>query len=515
MDRRTFLVSSAIASLHQSLSPLLDRVAEQGPAESAALREKLMHDTFRPQYHLLPQAGFLGDPCAPRFYNGQNHAFFHGSFGGRGWHHAISHDLVHWQHMPIALAPTDGSYDSYGTFTGSVLPSAQDASVVYTGTTKVRAEDETIRHEEIREVQCIATSNDPQLRTWQKLPAPVIDHPPEGMKVTGFRDPFSWKEDGTWYMGIGSGLSGIGGLVLLYRSVDARRWEYLHPLAQGTWNGEASSNPVPSGEMWECPDLFPLGSKHVLLYSTERKTMWHVGTFDRTELRFHSERSGLLDHGAYYAPKSMLDRKGRRILWGWVQETRPHEEITSAGWAGCMSLPRVLTVGVDNELCMQVAPELDVLLKNTVEISGPQSSDELLQRLEQIAIPGRAAHLRFSFEVGGKAFGLRLQIGDAEGGPALLTIAYPGNAHGYAALALGDKSLLLSPDTNRRSEVLAWIDGSVLELFVDRKHAMTLRSYVDPSNSGPIRVKWSGAPEPLLSLNLSEVIPISSDRLTS
>jgi beta-fructofuranosidase len=379
----------------------------------------------------------------------------------------------------------------------------------------VAAEDETIRHEEIKEVQCIATSNDTELRTWHKLPTPVIAHPPEGMKVTGFRDPFSWKEGDTWYMGIGSGLNGVGGMVLLYRSVDARHWEYLHPLAQGTWNGETSSNPVPSGEMWECPDFFPLGPKHVLLYSTEGKTMWQVGTFDRDELRFHSERSGLLDHGAYYAPKSMLDVNGRRILWAWIQETRSREEIASAGWAGCMSLPRVLTLGIDNELCIQVAAELDTLLKNTVEISGTYGFDALIRALDRIALRGRTGHLRFRFEAGEKAFELRLQIGDGDEDPSLLDIKYSGNSHDYAALSIGKQSLLLSPDASHHSDVVIWIDGSVLEVVVDRKHAITLRSYIRPSLSEPIRLKWSGAPEPLLSLSASEVSPISSDRLTS
>src|SRR5216684_5572660 len=79
------------------------------------------------------------------------------------------------------------------------------------------------------------------------------------------------------------------------RSVRMEGWEHLHPLAQGTWNGRSFANPVPSGEMWECPDFFPLGNKHVLLYSTEHTTRWEVGTFDTSDLRFRSERKGILD----------------------------------------------------------------------------------------------------------------------------------------------------------------------------------------------------------------------------
>jgi len=266
MNRRAFLSSSAAFAVHSAKGSALAKTRGSGAERSQqSLLEKLAYDPLRPQFHLLPQMGFVGDPCAPRFFEGENHVFFHGSFGGRGWSHARSSDLIHWQHMPKALTPTENSYDSYGTFTGSVLPGGPAASVIYTGVTKVPTEQETIRNEGLREVQCIATSMDRDLRTWRKRDRPVIEAPPPGPKIVGFRDPFSWKDDDTWYAGVGSGFEHRGGVVLLYRSKDTRNWEYLHPLAEGIWNGQLVSNPVGSGEMWECPDFFPLGDKHVLL----------------------------------------------------------------------------------------------------------------------------------------------------------------------------------------------------------------------------------------------------------
>jgi len=488
---------------------------QQAGDEAAALREKLRKDPLRPQYHLLPQAGFLGDPCAPRFYEGQYHAFFHGSFGGRGWQHAVSADLVHWRHMPIALTPTDGSYDAYGTFTGSVLPGGEGASIVYTGVTKVGTAGETIRNEGLREQQCIATTNDPDLRTFHKLAAPVIEHPPQGIKVTGFRDPFAWKDGGTWYMGVGSGISGVGGMVLLYRSNDARVWEYLHPLAQGVWNGQSSSNPVPSGEMWECPDFFALGDKFVLIYSTEGKTIWETGSFDRQQLRFHSEQKGVLDHGAYYAPKSMQDPKGRRILWAWVQETRSREETLAAGWAGCMSLPRVLSLAADGALQIDIAEELDSLRAHTVEIGKVKTSGELTQAMQAIIFPERAGHIHFSFEAAEKPCGLNLLLGEAKELAPLLSVTYKGQSSGGPVLMAGDKSLPLTPDAHGRSEVALWVDGSVIELIADRRSAVTIRSYVQAALPQPIRVSWSGDPGTLMHLSASSIQPISADRLTS
>jgi beta-fructofuranosidase len=417
--------------------------------------------------------------------------------------------------MPIALTPTDGSYDAYGTFTGSVLPSGEGASIVYTGVTKVGTAGETIRNEGLREQQCIATTSDPDLRAFHKLAAPVIEHPPQGMKVTGFRDPFAWKDGDTWYMGVGSGVSGVGGMVLLYRSNDARLWEYLHPLAQGVWNGQSFSNPVPSGEMWECPDFFALGDRFVLLYSTEGKTIWEVGTFDRQELRFHSELKGVLDHGAYYAPKSMPDPKGRRILWAWVQETRPREETVAAGWAGCMSLPRVLSIGANGALQINIAEELDILRTHTIEIVTKKNSDELHRALQAIRLPGRAGQIRYSFMAAEEPCGLDLYLGEAKESAPLLSISYKATPSGERMLMVGDKSVPLTPGANRRSEVTLWVDGSVVELIADRRHAVTVRTYAQAASAQPIRLSWSGDPKALIHLSASEVRPISADRLTS
>jgi beta-fructofuranosidase len=418
--------------------------------------------------------------------------------------------------MPKALTPTEGSYDSYGTFTGSVLPGGAGASIIYTGVTKVPSEQETIRNEGLREVQCIATSMDRDLSTWRKRDKPVIEAPPPGPKIVGFRDPFSWKEDDTWYAGVGSGFEHKGGVVLLYRSKDAKNWEYLHPLAEGTWNGQLVSNPVGSGEMWECPDFFALADKHVLIYSTEGHVYWHVGTFDKRELRFHSERTGLLDHGAYYAPKSMLDRKNRRILWGWVQERRSQEDLKAAGWAGAISLPRVLTIASDNGLQMEVPPEFSARRVDVRAIDGPVSSTELNGALSQTTVQNRAGTVVCNFnarESGGCGLELRLQSAAAT--TSLFAMTCGAAASSSPSLTVGDQVMPLSPDRDGISTVQMWIDGSVIETFIDRKQVITTRSYAAPNESGEMKIQWSGAADAVKRIEVSSIRPISNDRLTT
>ncbi|MGA8028465.1 MAG: glycoside hydrolase family 32 protein [Bryobacteraceae bacterium] len=513
IDRRTFLASSALWVTHTArTSARTKALGNATEVPDQELLQKIANDPLRPQFHLSPEAGFVGDPCAPRFFKGENHVFFHGSFGGRGWSHARSADLIHWQHMPKALTPTEGSYDSYGTFTGSVLPGGDGASVIYTGVTKVPREQETIRNEGLREVQCIATSIDPDLGTWRKRDKPIIEAPPA--KVVGFRDPFSWRDEDTWYAGIGSGFEHKGGVVLLYRSKDTRNWEYLHPLAEGTWNGQLVSNPVGSGEMWECPDFFPLGNKHVLIYSTEHHVYWHVGVFDQRELRFHSERAGLLDHGAYYAPKSMLDGKNRRILWGWVQETRSQNDSKGAGWAGAISLPRVLTVSSSNELQMEVPPEFASQRIQSVTIESPRSSQQLDTALSKAPIRNRAGEVICTFKPDqSRGCGLEFRLRSA--GAVPIFSMTNGGANGTSSVSIGDQTLLLSADQEGFSTAHIWIDGSVIETFIDKKQVITMRSYAGPNQLDDIDVVWSGPADAMKSLTISSIKRISNDRLTT
>src|SRR5260370_33150250 len=65
---------------------------------------------------------------------------------------------------------------------------------------------------------------------------------------------------------MGSKGEGVGGMILLYRSLDLTTWKYLHPLLAG----DASNfPPAGTGMMWECPNLLTFGGLRVLLFSVE------------------------------------------------------------------------------------------------------------------------------------------------------------------------------------------------------------------------------------------------------
>ena len=313
----------------------------------------------------MPRRGWMNDPCAPVYFDGRYHMFFQYNpgasvWGDMHWAHAVSPDMVHWTERPIALAPTPGGPDDYGVFTGSMVIDRSGGQpvpkIVYTCVSPSTPELATISDATPpeREQQCLAVPTslaaadpDMKLDTWHKEGV-VVPSPPPGMHVTGFRDPTPWREADGWYMLLASGEFKQGGDVLLYKSADLRSWSFIKVFARGKWTGSDAKDTVGTGEMWECPDFFPLGAKHVLIHSTGtpdgRRTLWQVGTLDKATMTWTPETEGVLNHGPYYAPKSQLDAAGNRILWGWITEDRPEAEFARAGWAGCMSLPRTVTL---------------------------------------------------------------------------------------------------------------------------------------------------------------------------
>ena len=111
----------------------------------------------------------------------------------------------------------------------------------------------------------------------------------------------------------------------------------------------------------------------------ERISGRFYGELDPKELVFHSQKRGLQDHGTFYASKSQLDDKARRVLWGWIPETRPEMQFRPAGWAGCMSLPRELTLDSAGNLVMKVLPELEELRTSEWTLPGKEQGVDARQ----------------------------------------------------------------------------------------------------------------------------------------
>lgn len=436
-------------------------------------RDENGSDPHRPRYHFLPPANWMNDPNGLIQWDGQYHLFYqynpNGAFHGTiHWGHAVSSDLVHWTDRPIALAPAPGGPDKDGCFSGCAVNDQGVPTLVYTGVSP--------------EVQCVATSDD-GLETWRKAAEnPVIAAPPPGLDVTGFRDPFVWREDDTWYAVIGSGLKDVGGTVFLYRSPDLRRWEYLNPICVGS--------PHETGLMWECPNFFPLGDQHVLLISPipQHQVLSLIG---RYENQTFTPRSQAIfdDGGCYYAPQVLRDDTGRRLIWGWLKENRSREDDIAAGWSGVMSLPRVLELGTDGALRVRPAPELEALRgmhRRWTNLDLTPTTPNILADLT-----GDTLELRLDLEMTG-AGDVGLTVRRSPDGAEQTRIAYDARDGGLIVdrsrssqrdSVARDARRVSLPLDGQRLTLRVFIDRSVIEIFANDRVALASRVYPDRADS--------------------------------
>ena len=520
MDRRRFLAASAKTAAAYAALNALAADAWAAPASNLA------NDPRRPQFHLLPAANWMNDPNGPIYWKGRYHMFFQYNpnaavWGDMHWAHAVSPDMVHWKHLPVALAPTPGGPDADGCFSGTAVVRDGVVTFIYTGVTKAPYEQATIRdgNNNFKETQCYATSSDAELRTWTKRVTPVIAAPPKEFEVTGFRDPTPWKENGSWYMAVGSGIKGKGGAVLLYKSSDLQSWEYLHLLYGGESKGTANAtNPVDSGDMWECPDFFELGGKHVLIYSTQGKVLWQVGDLDPKSMVFKAGQSGLLDYGSFYAPKTQLDKRGNRVLWGWIQETRPQAEYSASGWAGMMSLPRVLTLGGDGRLRMGVASEVEKLRRREQKLRLVPTKADGKEFVSDGRLRDACGELLCVVRPSAEPFTLDLLSPVKEGQPAdaqpsFLSIRY--SRANAKELVVDQQRLPIHVADGETLELRFFVDGSVIELFVNGQVSCTKRFYYPGGAAPEIAVSVTGKTADITRLSLWQYSAISRDRLTS
>jgi len=203
---------------------------------------------FRPKIHFTAPSAWINDPCGLVFYEGKYHLFYQhyphdGIWGPMHWGHAISENLIDWEHLPIALYP-----DDKGTiYTGSAVADINNISgfgendkvpLVAFYTNSGEKQEQHIAYS-LNGIDFIKYENNP-----------VIPNP--GIK--DFRDPnMFWNPvRNCWSMVIAA-----GDRVMFYATKDLRSWEKT---------GEFGVTENLVGGIWEVPDMVPL--------EFEGKTVW-------------------------------------------------------------------------------------------------------------------------------------------------------------------------------------------------------------------------------------------------
>lgn len=486
--------------------PTKEDVAKRAKTGGKTPRDGLAGDPHRPLYHFLPASDWMNDPNGLLQWNGTYHLFYqtnpNGPFHGTiHWGHAASEDLVYWKDLPIALAPTPGGPDEDGCYSGCAIDHDGTPTIIYTGVSGDK------------QLPCLAMSTD-DLVTWKKFEGnPVIPAPPDDLELEGFRDHCVWKEGDTWYQIIGSGIKGVGGAALLYESRDLVHWEYLHPLLVGD---KDAREPVWTGTMWECPELLPLGDEHVLVVSVyDEGSLCYPAYFTGTykEKKFVPRSLGIVDHGgSFYAPQTMIDDQGRRIMWGWLREARSEEAQRAAGWSGVMSLPRLLSPRPDGRLGVEPVPELQALRgahKRFTDLDLTSASSNLLEGVRDDCL-----EILAEFEPGDTA-GVGLKVCRSTGGEEETLIVYDRE---NARLGINSERSSLSSGVDREArwaplvlpegetlKLRIFLDRSVVEVFANGHVCVTSRIYPSRNDSIGLDLFARGGTAKLKSLEVWEM----------
>lgn len=462
-----------------------------------AAEEAYYQEPHRPQFHFSPDSMWMNDPNGMVYYEGEYHLFYQHYpdstvWGPMHWGHAVSKDLIHWEHLPIALYPDSLGY----IFSGSAVidwnntsglgePGRPPMIAIFTHHDPVGADAGTHDYQ----YQSIAYSLD-KGRSWTKYEGnPVLPNP----GITDFRDPkVFWHGDTEkWVM-----IFAAGDHIKIYDSPNLIDWAYQSEFGQGIGG---------HGGVWECPDLFPLqvdgDTTWVILLSINpgapnggSGTQYFLGDFDGKAFNMHpafaekvaaDKASGnpfWIDYGRdNYAGVTWSDvpkEDGRRIFIGWMSNWNYANVVPTDRWRSAMTLPRTLSLRNTPKgqlLCAQPVEEVKAIVQDKTAIPGQTVSEQLdLTGILDTPSPTLHLDLQLSWTAGEQPEEIGLIFSNTKGESYRITLkgdtfyADRSNAgetsfeEGFGRTATAPRW----PDENKL-DVEIWLDVASVEFFAD------------------------------------------------
>ncbi len=329
------------------------------------------NNLYRPKYHYTSEYGWINDPNGFSKYRGEYHLFaqhypYDTKWGPMHWCHGKSKDLISWEHLPIALKPDQEYEVELGCFSGSAMEHEDKHILMYTS-------GKGILGESMCQQQCIAIGDGVSYEKMAENPVIKIEEAPDYVPETDFRDPKIFRHNNQFYSIICAmvGEKKIGCL-LLYRSDNLLEWKFVGEVLRAPEDGSF-------GIVYECPDLFKLGDKYVILcspvdmpskgekFNNLSSSVYYIGEMDFETGKFAVEYVDEIDAGFdFYAPQTLEDENGDRIMIAWAQmwERNMVTDQLNHGWAGCMTIPRKLELR-DNRLIQMPVSQLARYQKET------------------------------------------------------------------------------------------------------------------------------------------------------
>ena len=351
-------------------------------------------DYYRPSYHFTPLYGWMNDPNGMVYKDGEYHLYFqynpYGSkWGNMHWGHAVSKDLVHWEHLDPAIARDPVGH----IFSGSSVVDKKNTAGFGKDAIIAIYTNNSVNHDE---VQCIAYSND-NGRTFTKYEGNPVLTPFDGLK--DFRDPkVFWYEKGKcWYMIVSADKE-----TRFYKSKNLKKWTYVSAFGKGLGQQPCQ---------YECPDFFQLpvnGDKKKMKWVMTMNinpgcwfggsaTEYFVGDFDGKNFTCPDAHDvKWLDWGKDHYATVTFSNTGDRVLGiTWMSNWQYANLTPFKQNRGANGLPRELKLYEKNGkyyISEDVAPEVYALRKDTKNVADASVAGEKM-------LAGVAANMEGAFEI--------------------------------------------------------------------------------------------------------------------
>ncbi|MDY5598420.1 MAG: GH32 C-terminal domain-containing protein [Bacteroidaceae bacterium] len=327
-------------------------------------------DYYRPSYHFTPLYGWMNDPNGMVYKDGEYHLYFqynpYGSkWGNMHWGHAVSRDLIHWEHLDPAIARDPVGH----IFSGSSVVDKKNTAGFGKDAIIAIYTNNSVNHDE---VQCIAYSND-NGRTFTKYEGNPVLTPFDGLK--DFRDPkvFWYEKDKCWFMIVSADKE-----TRFYKSKNLKKWDYVSAFGNGLGQQPCQ---------YECPDFFQLpvngdekNKKWVMTMNINpgcwfggSATEYFVGDFDGKNFTCpDANEVKWLDWGKdHYATVTFSNTGSRVLAITWMSNWQYANLTPFKQNRGANGLPRELKLYEKNGkyyISEDVAPEALALRKSTKEL---------------------------------------------------------------------------------------------------------------------------------------------------
>ena len=489
-------------------------------------------DRHRPQYHALPPAVWMNEPHSPFYYKGKYHVLYQHNPSGPYWSqirwgHLVSDDMIHWEAVKDAVAPTAGICPE-GVWTGGACigPDGTPWLVITAGTNLYGNPNHGGQNVAFAHA---ADPEDPYLTDWVVEDTLVITQPNDNSQGEReqFRDPFVWYDDGVYYMMVSTSIPGAGGSGNIYTSSNMREWEYRGYVFECDYNLYPEQ-----GAHWECVVMLPISTKDgkttkYIMFDCPQYTVdgyivecyYWIGTFNKATCRFIPDdpKPKLFDMGrgvytgqngyCFLTEKDIAAGKtdyedGRTVIYSIAQgKDAGTAQNYYAGWAHNFAIPLELWLADDGiSVIREPIREIESLYGETLyEYNGTGLGvDAINEAIDEIRGDMLRIDMQFTLSPNTEAYesGLYVRYNPVENslGTERTAIVFS-NTGVYVDRT---KSSLYDyvnkqpshtwGDKGRNYSVTILLDRSMLEIYVNGVMSFTTRIYPKYGNSDYLKL---------------------------